>query len=359
MIGLVDYDIYQSRGTNLHPPNLEIMKLASYYKTEESQFCRLVSLNEELLDGYDKIYFFSEKRDVEIPNNFKTAKNVIFGGPAFNNGEYKPFNNTLIDFSLPKTFIYQEFLNRKYNEGVKTKEINSFLDSSYYRMYAGEERLPPPVVRTNKKIYIYDDFFCKNDWRKIVCKIEEKKPSSIKTIHPIKCYNLDDFFFIREHIKISRDNEIILFLGADCQWFNDILNKNKNFFLGDITKTSKVYIPLGGTQKNSFEYCRDLIKTLNILYLFWSKGLPIKVKYLYPKKGFINPLEELCLLIERWSSDYSSNKTIIDKVSKNKGAKKGYDLFLKFYSTESFLFTQTFIDNKDRGFWKENGRILY
>ena len=42
-------------------------------------------------------------------------------------------------------------------------------------------------------------------------------------------------------------------------------------------------------------------------------------------------MEERIESIKNRIDDYFSNKTIIDKVSKNKGAKKGYDLFLKFY----------------------------
>lgn len=359
MIGLVDYDIYQSKGFTLHPPNLEIMKLASYYKIEEHEFCRLVSLEETMLDGYDKIYFFSEDRNISIPESFKSAKNVIFGGSAFNNGIYKPFDNSLIDFSIPRSYLYKDFLNDKYRNGVKTREINSFLDSSYYRMYAGEEQLPLPVVKRNKKIYIYDTDFCKSNWKELIEKIEKRNPSSIKTIHPIICYSLDDFRFVRAHTKIRRDNDVILNFNKNCQDFNEILNKNKNYFLGEITKTSKVFLPFGGTKQTSFEYCRDLIEILNLLYLFWSKGIKIKLKYIYPNKGIINPIENLSLFIERWSNDFSSNKTLLEKIDKKKQEKEEFKLFMKFYSSQTFLFSQTYKMNEDRGYWKENGCVLH
>ena len=59
MIGLVDYDLWKNSSTNLYVPNLEIMKLAAYYKLEKKQFCRLISPDETELIGYDEIYFFS------------------------------------------------------------------------------------------------------------------------------------------------------------------------------------------------------------------------------------------------------------------------------------------------------------
>ena len=68
MIGLVDYDLQTTSLTALIPPNLEIMKLANYYKTELNTFCRLIDLNENDLSGYEKIYFFSEQEGrITIP----------------------------------------------------------------------------------------------------------------------------------------------------------------------------------------------------------------------------------------------------------------------------------------------------
>ena len=60
MIGLVDYAVQASTSTTLLVPNIEIMKLATYYKVEENQFCRLIGLDETDLTPYDKIYFFCE-----------------------------------------------------------------------------------------------------------------------------------------------------------------------------------------------------------------------------------------------------------------------------------------------------------
>jgi len=44
MIGLVDFDFYSSTSTTKLIPNIEIMKLATYYKTEKNLFCRLIDL---------------------------------------------------------------------------------------------------------------------------------------------------------------------------------------------------------------------------------------------------------------------------------------------------------------------------
>ena len=120
MIGLVDIDLQQSTSINLCPPNLEIMKLATYYKTEENLFCRLINLDETELTSYEKIYLFSEaESQPQIPEAFLRARNVIYGGTAFTNGIYKPFENELIDYTIPKTYIYKPFLADKYAAGLK------------------------------------------------------------------------------------------------------------------------------------------------------------------------------------------------------------------------------------------------
>lgn len=85
MIGLVDLN-FQKAEKSLPPPNLEIMKLAEYYKYEENKYCRLINLDETELTGYEKIYIFSENDNcIDIPEAFRRANNIILGGSAFTN----------------------------------------------------------------------------------------------------------------------------------------------------------------------------------------------------------------------------------------------------------------------------------
>ena len=95
-----------------------------------------------------------------MPDAFKQASNVIYGGTAFTGGVYVPFENKLIDYTLARTRIYANFLKEKYQAGLKEIEINRLLDNSYYRWHAGEEVLPLPSILKRHRIYIYDiDFF--------------------------------------------------------------------------------------------------------------------------------------------------------------------------------------------------------
>jgi len=190
MIGLVDYDLQTTTSVNLTPPNIEIMKLATYYRVEENTFCRLVSLEEKELSSYDKIYFFSEStRPPIIPEAFLRANNVIYGGTGFTNN-YIPFENSLIDYTIPKPSIYKEFLKQKYNAGVKAKVIERVLDDSYYRAYAGDNKLPLSPIYPRKRIFLFDKDFFYPDWQQMIETISARRPSSILRIHPIVCKKL-------------------------------------------------------------------------------------------------------------------------------------------------------------------------
>ncbi len=161
MIGLVDLQLQSWNKPQLCPPNLEIMKLATYYQTEENKFCRLINLDETEFGGYEKVYIFSESKDyITVPDAFKRAPNVVYGGTAFTNGKYIPFENKLIDYTLARPRIYTSFLKDKYVAGLKEIEIKRLLDNSYFRWRAGDEKLPIPAVKRRHRIYIYDrDFF--------------------------------------------------------------------------------------------------------------------------------------------------------------------------------------------------------
>ena len=68
------------------------MKLATYYTTEENKFCRLINLDETEKKKKKKVYIFSESKDfITVPEAFKRASNIVYGGSAFTNGKYIPF----------------------------------------------------------------------------------------------------------------------------------------------------------------------------------------------------------------------------------------------------------------------------
>ena len=358
MIGLVDYDLQTTTSVNLTPPNIEIMKLATYYHVEENTFCRLVSLEEKELTSYDKIYFFSEStRPPIIPEAFLRANNVIYGGTGFTNN-YIPFENSLMDYTIPKPSIYKEFLKQKYNAGVKAKVIERVLDDSYYRAYAGDNKLPLSPIYPRKRIFLFDKDFFYPDWQQMVETISARRPSSILRIHPIVCKKLSQYFELRSQPKIARANNIILDLNIPLEEVPYMLRHYKSLFLADIVPTSSVFITLGGTLKSHAHYYRDYIYKLNLLYSFWSCGIPMKIRYEWPRVGVTDPVQHLSLLTEKWvNGKTKKDKTLTDKMTfKSKKEispeRAEKDVLIKLHPSAKNLFIQTYDIILQRGYWK-------
>jgi len=214
MIGLVDLQLQSWQKPTLCPPNLEIMKLATYYQFEENRFCRLINLDETEFGGYEKIYVFSENKNfITVPEALRRATNVIYGGTAFTNGKYVPFENKLIDYTLARPRIYTNFLKEKRQAGLPDIEVSRLLDNSYYRWHAGNEILPLPAIKKRHRIYIYDEDFFQEGWRDIIDRMIDRHPSSINFIHPAHYRKISDFLEVRENSLIAKGNDAYLDLN--------------------------------------------------------------------------------------------------------------------------------------------------
>lgn len=359
MIGLVDYSLQTSTSTQLLVPNLEIMKIATYYRLEENQFCRLVGLDETELTSYDKIYFFSEQdRQPEVPIQFKRAPNVIFGGTAFTNGIYQPFENEIIDYTIPRPAIYKEFLKDKYSDGIKTSVIGHVLDDSYYRNYAGENKLPIPPIRPNKRLFLYDRDFFYPDWEEIIKEMTSRKCSSIMRIHPIVCTTLSQFFTARSYNKIARSNEYIMDLDVELGDVPYLIKHYKNLFLADVVKGSNVFIPLKGEKQTKLQYATELLYRLHLIYSYWAADIPLRFKYIYPQVGMNNPYEALFLMTERWADINRARrkpKTLTEWIPKDKKynyVREQMTELLRYQPTLKNLYNQTYEDIKNKGVWR-------
>lgn len=360
MIGLVDLQLQQWQKPSLCPPNLEIMKLASYYQREENKFCRIIGLNETELGGYEKIYVFSESKDfITIPEVFKRAPNVIFGGTAFTNGKYIPFKEKLIDYQFPRPNIYTNFLKEKYNDGVSAKEINKLLDNSYYRWHAGEEVLPIPPIQKRHRIYIYDNEFFQEGWENLLNRILARNPTSINFIHPLHYNKISEFLTVRENGLIAKSNDAFLDLNIPLKETPILMKHYKNRLQAIMVPNAHIYLSLGGSFRYQNEYYKDIIYKLNLLYIFWSCGLHLKIKYEEPAFGYYNSIADISKLIATWTQGETCySKSIIDRIPKDKSMseirpeREQLEIILKKYPSKETLFRQTKDIIKKGGFWK-------
>lgn len=357
MIGLVDYDLQTSTSKKILIPNIEIMKLAQYYRTEENHFCRLINLNEEELTSYDKIFFFSESINrPNIPLAFLRANNVIFGGTAFTKGVYIPFKNELIDYTLPRPIIYKEFLKQKLSEGIEEKVISRFLDDTYYRNYAGDNKLPIPPITPRKRIILYDKDFFYPDWEYTIQSISNRKCNSIIRLHPIICNSLSDYFKARSYSCINKDNEYILDLNVEYKDISYMINHYKYQFLADITKSSNIFLPLGGDFPTNLKYANDIVYKLNLLFSFWSVGIPIRLRFIENSIGSKNPYEQLSRIIIIWAdmNKEKQNKTIKERIPKSKKydfVREQLNNLYKMVPASENLFNQNYKSIINRGIW--------
>ena len=360
MIGLVDLQLQSWDKPQLCPPNLEIMKLATYYQYEENTFCRLIGLHETELTNYDKIYIFSESKDfVKVPDAFRRATNVVFGGTAFTNDIYTPFENKLIDYTIARTDIYKPLMKERYATGLKEKEIDCLLDSSYYRWHAGEETLPIPPIYKRKRIYIYDKDFFQEGWRIILNRITKRKPAAIYFIHPLHFTKISDFLDVREQSLIARSHDTYLDLNIPLKETPILMKHYKNRLLAVINQSAQVYISLGGSYHYKSDYFRNIIYKLNLLYVFWSCGIPLKIKYEEPSIGCYDPIPDISKLIATWSQGETCNyKSIIDRIPKDKKLteirpeREQLRTILKYYPSYETLFRQTTETTQKGGLWK-------
>ena len=287
------------------------------------------------------------------------ANNIIFGGTTFTGGIYKPFKNSIIDYTIAKPTIYKDFLKMKYNNGIKTKVIEHVLDDSYYRIFLDHKQLPMPPIHRNKRLIIYDKDFLHDNWQFIINILINRKPSSIYCIHPIVCHTLSEFIAVRAFNKIARSNLIVLDLNIPLSEVYYLFKSYKNLFLADIVKTTPVAIFLGGSFPTSFQYYKDFIYKINLLYSFWSKGIELKIKYEYPKTGYNNPVENLELAIESWTNGKGKyERTLEEKITKHLSKEQMQilneekQLLLKFHPEVKELFIQNFNSLQKGGYWR-------
>ena len=358
MIGLVDL-VFQQAKKSLPPPNLEIMKLAEYYRSEENRYCRIINLDETELSAYEKIYIFSENDScINIPDAFRRASNIIYGGSAFTNKIYIPFENELIDYTLPRPAIYGNLLKEKYLAGAKEKDIGHILDDSYYRRFAGKNELPIPPILKRKRVYIYDRNFFMEGWDQIIQEITDRKPSSVNFIHPIHIYKLSDFFAIRENSIISKTNDIFLDINIPLKDINYMMQHYKKKLLELIMPTSQVFLSLGGSYDYQIEYYKNFIYKLNLLYALWANRIPIRLKYEEPTLGHYDPLYELSKLVATWSgSPVRKSQTIYGRMPKNSklenilAAKEQSRILVERFPQQKILFMQTTASLSKMGRW--------
>lgn len=145
-IGLFDQDLVLGHRV---PPNLELMKIASYYK-EHRDLTRLIESAKEY-EQFSRIYLRKEVVDRNFPNRLiaKANVNIDFGGYAFTRGIYVPMDDKY-ERCLPDISLYDRFIK---NHKVKS-DYKTILKSSLIRLSTTRDF---KKFITNEKRFVYYD----------------------------------------------------------------------------------------------------------------------------------------------------------------------------------------------------------
>ena len=136
-IGLIDDDLREKRSY----PNLEIMKLSSYYKNQKD-IVELVS-DYRQYERYTKLILRKNSGNSDFPNLLlsKARNKCEYGGYEFTNGIYIPMDSA-IEKSLPDVTIYDKIKGKRerfatqLNKGlVRLQTEDEFVITNGYRRF--------------------------------------------------------------------------------------------------------------------------------------------------------------------------------------------------------------------------------
>ena len=351
MIAIYDEEFATAK-RGLPPPSLAAMKTAAYLKTEQDDIIILIT---DLTNAanYKEVYFFSDKPLEDLPKEIFLMDNIHLYG------KYLEPLPRIIEHMTPDITIYHDVIQTKLvNKIISTSKALQFLDSIYYQAYNSKgERLPLPPSSNRKRFYIYDEDFLKyeNCWE-IFDEIEQRTPSGIYTIKPIQCHTLKQFFTLREdYEKVSRSNKIILDFFIPLHHFDVYFSKYKLKLLGEITKTSEVYIYLGKNySSNAYGetfYLKNLYHCFNLIFSYWSRNIPIKAE-MFIKEDIVNPYKDIFFALKQWTN-HSDHDLKIGDYFTTKKMKPKLEEFLKANPIMSVFFNTSKNDLiNTRGIWR-------
>lgn len=156
-IGLLDQDAICSPETFI--PNLEIMKLSTYYKKNKN-YVSLI-LNPDNIERYTRIILRKDNLDSNYLSNVLLEKKCDYGGLAFTNNRYISLEEE-IENCTPDLSIYNNYFNKILSKQKKgLKKIEDFQVASFIRLSSNQKNCDLNAEKgligdTRRSILIYD-----------------------------------------------------------------------------------------------------------------------------------------------------------------------------------------------------------
>ena len=317
-IGIIDAELISKKKHRF--PNLASMKISAWNKSIGNTVELLTTW--DTIDNYDEVYISKVFTDTVIPDGVLLKENVRYGGTGFYYDKAASLEFE-IEHCKPDYHLYDEYVERKVDEGVNQRELQYYTDYSIGFTTRGCIRgcsfcvnqnyktcsLHSPVSEFlddgRKHICLLDDniFACK-DWRTVFYELSKtgkrfqfKQGMDERLLTPDKCEALfsskwiGDYIFAFDNIK---DKEII--------------ESKLSMIRGYTSQNVKFYCFCGYNHDNPGDYSeefwandiRDLFERIRILMKYNAK--PYVMKY---KDFELSPYRGMYITIARWCNQPS------------------------------------------------------
>lgn len=234
-IGLLDQDALSSPST-FHP-NLEIMKLSTYYKKSKN-FVSFI-LNLDNIDRYTKIVLRKDIDDENYLSNILLDKRCNYGGLAFTNNIYSPLDisieNSVPDFSIYNSYFNKILIKEKSYETLRKK----YSRGSFVRLSTNGKDCNLDIskgilngARRGYDIYVYDnDVFKIKNYKEAISSIVRGAAQKVLFIHPQSSSSFNQIEELCLCPWCGTKNEIIYDKMIYNKEFKEICSKSNNFFV--------------------------------------------------------------------------------------------------------------------------------
>lgn len=302
MIGLVDCDLISGKKPVL--PNLEIMKLYSYYKKQHALPELLIT--SENITSCQEIYVRKDWNDSFIPHKcsrFDGTKNI--GGYAITGGIYRPLDPK-IERATPNPNVYIQYFAR---EKVTFDEINNFKRfqrSTFLRLH-GIDHFPIQIVVSGAPVFIYDKILFQDGWQEKIDAILAREPSALCYPHNLTIPSMDIFEEVATRSMFRGSREL-----GECMIFNFMqtpteIRKMIRDYGGVLRGYNRhsVGIPLiskkyKGKIHNVDAMMENMINQLNVVFYFHNREITCRAVY---DSNTRNPHNEILYWIAKYTQD--------------------------------------------------------
>ena len=316
-IGIYDQDALLYKRNFV--PNLEAMKISSYFKFNKHFVNLILNGNYE---KYSKVFLFKEKEDKHFPSLLISNDKVTYGGAAFSNGKYISIFPEAENFR-PDYLLYNKYIKKYLPLSKKQEErLSAYERASFIRLSSNGINCNNKIENCfcGPSIFIYDNNLenISGSYKKI-----DDIDINNKTIYILKPVFLDDL-----------DTAV---MWTSSKWLNahdEKVNKiiyNKNTTLKEFKSICQISndfkVPLNlifgiSRENTSSDNFLNLDFELTLNKMFYAITTRSKIRFI-SNKNISNPKYKLLFSeLERWFNNYYYRKSFQEYCNNKKNILK-------------------------------------